>query len=114
MGKLFAHTLPNQRLNFSKPINRMDPLVGAIAYTMNPTLTDEQLRDFPKDFFPTMGKKYMEPHVYKHVYVHPKKYIVHKKPTKKKPTRKEDSWLDSINPFGCDSDYVDESDYAGD
>lgn len=74
--------------------------------------TMNQIQDFPKDFFPSISKKYSTaPHIYKHVFVtSPNKVIVEKKPKGKKKIRKEDSWLDSINPFGCESDYDDDYD----
>lgn len=99
-------SLPNQRINLSKNVNRMDP----VQYTVDSTLMDSHLNpvgEFPKDFFPMMAKKYHSPppqHIYKHIYVteEPIKIVEKKKKKKKKMHKKEDKeWYDA---FGCDSE----------
>jgi hypothetical protein len=106
MPKLISPT-NHHRLSLNPIANRND---NSQSHTMPPILTENGLNrveDFPKDFFPSIAKKYSSaPHIYKHVFVtSPSKIIVHKK--NKKGIRKEDSWFDSLNPFGCDSDYED-------
>lgn len=90
-------------LHLVRNVNRMDPTEAVV-----PTITDNymnQMEDFPKDFFPMMAKKYSPSHIFKHVYVtSPSKIVVNKKKMKKKES-KEESWLESFNPFGCESDY---------
>lgn len=114
MKKLLIPT--THRMNFHKNVNRMDPVQPLEPVsTANSVNYINQLDSFPKDFFPMMAKRYSVPsHIYKHVFVtSPSKVEIKKKPKKRKPSRKEDSWMDSINPFGCESeeeDYEEEED----
>lgn len=66
---------------------------------------------------PEMEEKYSQPpYVYKHVYEYMTTpevttHVEHKK--KKKIKTHEDSWMDYLNPFGCNNDdYYDDYDYA--
>lgn len=105
MRKLFLPTPTSaHRINFNKNVNRMDPSKPIETITTSDYMN--HMEDFPKDYFPMEAKKYSIPaHIYKHVYVtSPSKY---KKEKKKKPSHKEDSWYDFLNPFGCESDYDD-------
>lgn len=113
MRKLISPTNHN-RLSLNPIVNRID---NVPSHTMQPIFTEtvmNRMEDFPKELLQTIAKKYSSaPHIYKHVFVtSPSKITVGKKPRNKKNNRKEDSWLDSINPFGCESDY--EDDYDGD
>lgn len=100
---------PNHKLSFDKNVHRMDPIP---PYIVEPTLQMNQMEDFPKDFFPTLSKKYSQPpsHVYKHVYVSDK-YVPKKNKKKKKEKEKEESWYESFSPFGDESEDDDEKDY---
>lgn len=111
MRKLISPT-NHYQLSSNPVVNRND---NVQSQTMPPILMENgmnQVEDFPQDFFPTMAKKYSTaPHIYKHVFVtSPTRVVVHKKPKNKKNVRKEDSWYDSLNPFGCESDYEDYDD----
>jgi hypothetical protein len=111
MRKLISPT-NHYRLSLNPIVNRND---NVQSHTIPPILMEnglKEIEDFPKDFFPTIAKKFSKspPHIYKHVFVTSPSIIVHKKPKNKKSIRKEDSWLDSLNPFGCDSDYEDYDD----
>lgn len=70
-----------------------------------------QVEDFPKDFFPTVTKKYSQtPYVYKHIYVTAPTKPLPEKPKKNKKA-KEESWMDyMMNPFDCESDFDDYDD----
>jgi hypothetical protein len=105
MKKLLIPT--TNRIDFNKNVHRMDPM--QTLESVSTTDYMNQLEAFPKDFFPMMSKKYSVPsHIYKHVYVtSPTKDVVKHKPKKRKPSRKEDSWMDSLNPFGCESENED-------
>lgn len=97
-------SLPNQRINLNKNVNRMDPMQ---TYTVETTLMgnpSNSAGDFPKDFFPMLAKKYYSPpsHVYKHIYVTAPSKVTEKKKKKKKIHKKEDKeWYDA---FECESD----------
>lgn len=109
MKKLAAPTPYRVNLQHQN-VNRMDPIQVVVpamtANPMNPT------QPFPRDFFPMLEKKYSIPsHIYKHVFVtSPSKIVMHKK--RKKSKEKEESWFDSLNPFGCESDEDDYEDSA--
>lgn len=109
MRKLISPT-NHHRFRLNPIVNRNDNIQ---SHTMQPVLTGavmNRMEDFPKELLATIAKKYSSaPNIYKHVYVtSPSKISIRKKPKNKKNNRKEDSWLDSINPFGCESDYDDD------
>lgn len=62
----------------------------------------------PTYFIPEMSKKYSDPpYVYKHIYVTSPEVTTpaeKKRKKKKKIQNKDDSWMEYLNPFGCDSD----------
>jgi hypothetical protein len=111
MRKLISPT-NHHRLSLNPIVNRND---NTQSHTLQPVLTEtglNRMEDFPQELLQTIAKKYSSaPHIYKHVFVtSPSKINFRKKPRNKKNNRKEDSWLDSINPFGCESDYGDDYD----
>lgn len=109
MKKLIFPPSPIHRVNFDKHLNRMDPSKPMEQMMIMPE-SQSQVEDFSRDFFPMLAKKYsVPPPIYKHVYVtSPSKHS--KKPKKKKSKSKDYSWLDSMNPFGCDTDYDEDYD----
>jgi hypothetical protein len=111
MRKLISPT-NHHRFSLNPMVNRNDNNQPQTIYPILSETSLNRMEDFPKELLQTIAKKYSSvPHIYKHVYVtSPSKIIVHKKPKNKKNNRKEDSWLDSINPFGCESDYDDDYD----
>lgn len=112
--------LTSSKVDFNNH-SRMDVLqaIGVPPSQMQPQqMQINQLENFPKDFPPaTMSKKFFAPaYVYKHYYLaDPGKQspMMVMKPTKKKKEEeemdeKDDSMLESFNPFGCESDEEDD------
>jgi hypothetical protein len=95
------------------------------SFTYRPIHYENNLNSleyYPKDFYPTIGKKYSSYHnqhyqhplnLYRHL--HPTTKIIVEKHLKrdKHDESHEHSWLDKLNPFGCEEDdsedYDDES-----
>lgn len=126
--KIFQSFPTNHRP--SAVVNRME----AISTQMEPPMDQgmaqvsqadqmQLMEQFPKDFFPMMDKKYARPtHIYKHVYVtedndaHQEKkkkhhhHDHHHKIHKKHNHRSDDSWLEYLNLYGCDSENDDSED----
>ncbi|CRK93233.1 CLUMA_CG006777, isoform A [Clunio marinus] len=91
-------------------IMKLNPIVPLT--TMTPMLS---LDNFPKDFYPTIAKKYSsQPQLYKHVYVTSPHHKDKKKKKKNKFKDSDESWFDYLNPFTCDDDYEDyDEDFSG-
>lgn len=90
------------------------------SFTYRPIIYENNLNAleyFPKDFYPKIGKKYSSHQQHQH---HPLNLYRHFHPTTKIIVEKhlkrdkhdeshEHSWLDKLNPFGCEED--DSEDY---